>query len=98
MENKSTSSLSMQQQIDLLGTKEFVKKETIKTDKTQEDYLQIGICTSLLACLIPKFDIFTVVYISLVFGMCLGIYFILDWYKKLLKQLEEQELQAEQKL
>lgn len=92
MENKFTSQSSMQQKIDSLGVEEFVKLETIQAENTQEDYLQIGICTSLAACLI-NFDIFTVAYIATVISMCLVIYFILDHYKKLLKQLEEQELQ-----
>lgn len=53
-----------------------------------ETLLQIGICTSLAACLI-NFDIFTVAYIATVISMCLVIYFILDYYKKLLKQLDK---------
>lgn len=81
-----------QEQIDLLGIKDYVKTETEKINASSEMFLQLGICCSLATLVVaPCFNIFTVLFVASYMILTVTLYASLDHYKTMLKQLEEDE-------
>jgi hypothetical protein len=73
------------------NTKDFIKrlKEEERSDK--EIYLQMGICFSLFVCILPPFNLLSVLSITIMMGIALFLYFSISSHEKMLNSLEEEE-------